>query len=95
MAGIGPVEIILVALLTLPVYFGLRLSRRPDPRPAPPALAVAAWLLAAGTFVVPLCLAAALPLGGMLVGRGRRQGWGVMGLTVAAFVARGIVLISA
>lgn len=94
MSGIGPLEVLIALILGLPVFYGLRLARRPSPRDAPLALVVAAWVLAALPFVLPLCFLVAVPLGGLLVGRGRRQGWAVMALAAAALIGRGVLIVA-
>jgi hypothetical protein len=95
MSGIGAIEVLLVlVVLVLPVVIGLRNTRGSGKPPASTGFVAAAWVAAVGTFVFPLAFVLAFPMGGEIVGRGRRQGWAVMGAAALAALSRVAVAVS-
>lgn len=88
--SLGAIELLVIALFLLgPLWFAVRLARRPDPRPASVVLLGVCGLMAAATVWFPLFYLIAAPAGGMLVARGRkRDGWIVIVVAVVALVFR-------
>lgn len=91
---VGFVELLfLAAFLVAPLVYGARLAQRPDPRPVSAGLLAVATLMAAATFALPLFYLLAVPVGGMIVGRGNRAGWAIMALAAVALVARVVLYV--